>query len=177
MVDLAPYWLLVRHRVTDKHFSLAAFLHFRRNSGDGDSICHCADAISTTTGHCAATRVANLSSGLILPPCIRSGTPHGINGNICWEAKIEVDGTFVQAGKYRKRRGEWELVAWETAVPSRLEVKLPSDFQQQVETARATHHRFGQYSRALDQIRLRLEYRAIEKTELGANMFCSASTR
>ena len=49
--------------------------------------------------------------------------------------KIEVEGTFVQTGKYRKRRGEWELVTWETALPSRLEVKLPADFQQQLETS------------------------------------------
>ena len=80
--------------------------------------------------------------------------------------KIEVEGTFVQTGKYRKRRGEWELVAWETALPSRLEVKLPADFQQQLEMARTTYHRFGQYSQALDQIRLCLEHRAVEKAEL-----------
>jgi hypothetical protein len=80
--------------------------------------------------------------------------------------KVEVDGTFVQSGKYRKRRREWELVTWETALPSRLEVKLPADFQQQLDAARASYHRLGQYSQALDQIRLRLEHRAIEKTEL-----------
>ena len=80
--------------------------------------------------------------------------------------KIEVEGTFVQTGKYRKRRGEWELVTWETALPSRQEVKLPADFQQQLETARTTYHRFGQYSQAFDQIRLRLEHRAVEKAEL-----------
>ena len=43
-------------------------------------------------------------------------------------SKIEVEGTFVQCGKYRKRGQEWELVTWETALPSRLNVKLPSDF-------------------------------------------------
>ncbi len=80
--------------------------------------------------------------------------------------KIEVEGTFVQSGKYRKRREGWELVAWETALPSRLEVKLPSDFQQQIESAKTTYHRFGQYSRALDQIRLYLEHRAVERVEL-----------
>jgi hypothetical protein len=80
--------------------------------------------------------------------------------------KIEVEGTFVQSGKYRKRRGEWEFVTWETALPSRLEVKLPADFQQQLDAARTSYHRLGQYSQALDQIRLRLEHRAIEKTEL-----------
>jgi len=80
--------------------------------------------------------------------------------------KIEVEGTFVQSGKYRKRRGDWELVPWETALPSRLEVKLPPDFPQQMHHARTTHHRFGRYSRALDQIRLRLEHQAVEKAEL-----------
>ncbi|MGO9517794.1 MAG: hypothetical protein ACLPND_12175 [Candidatus Korobacteraceae bacterium] len=81
-------------------------------------------------------------------------------------SKIEVEGTFVQSGKYRKSRGEWDLVTWETALPSRLQVKLPPDFHLQVESAKATYHRFGQYSRALDQIRLCLEHRAVERAEL-----------
>jgi hypothetical protein len=81
-------------------------------------------------------------------------------------AKLEVDGTFVQSGKYRKRRGEWELVTWETALPSRLQAKLPDDFPQQLDAARQTYQRFGQYSEALDQIRLCLEYKALEKAEL-----------
>src|SRR3974377_1646664 len=80
--------------------------------------------------------------------------------------KIEVEGTFVQSGKYRKRRGVWELVTWEVALRSRLEVKVPADLQQQLDAARTTYHRFGQYSHALDQIRLRLEHRAVERAEL-----------
>jgi hypothetical protein len=80
--------------------------------------------------------------------------------------KIEVEGTFVQCGKYRKRHEQWELVTWETALPSRLEVKLPPDFHLQLESAKTTYHRFGQYSRALDQIRLCLEHRAVERGEL-----------
>ena len=81
-------------------------------------------------------------------------------------SKIEVDGTFVQRGKYRKRHDEWHLVTWESALPSRLNVKLPSDFPQQLEAAKAAHHLFGQYSRALDQMRLLLQHRAVEKAEL-----------
>ena len=80
--------------------------------------------------------------------------------------KMEVDGTFVPSGKYRKRRGQWELVTWETALPSRLEIKLAADFEQQLDAAKATYHRFGQYADAFEQIRLLLEYRAIEKSEL-----------
>ena len=81
-------------------------------------------------------------------------------------AKIEIEGTFVQSGKYRKRRGKWELVTWETALPSRLEVKLPPDFHLQMESAKTMYHRFGQYSRALDQIRLLLEHRAVGRAKL-----------
>jgi len=81
-------------------------------------------------------------------------------------AKLEEDGTFVRGGKYRKRGGEWELVSWETALPSRLAVRLPADFPQQIETAQTAYHRFGQYSRALDEVRFYLEHRAIERAEL-----------
>jgi len=62
------------------------------------------------------------------------------------ETKIEVAGTFVESGKYRKRHGAWDLVTWETAVPSRLEIKLRSDFQQQLEKGGTNPSSFGQYS-------------------------------
>lgn len=80
--------------------------------------------------------------------------------------KMEVDGTFVPSSKYRKRRGQWELVTWETALPSRLEIKLAADFEQHLDAAKAAYHRSGQYADAFEQIRLLLEYRAIEKSEL-----------
>ncbi len=88
-------------------------------------------------------------------------------------ARLEVDGTFVRSSKYRKRDGNWELIIWETALPSRLAAKLPADFPQQLETARTTYHRFGRYSHALDQIRSCLEHKAIERTEL--ERMCSAA--
>ena len=77
-------------------------------------------------------------------------------------------GTFLRSSKYRKRDGNGEWIIWETALPSRLAAKLAADFPQQLETARTTYHRFGQYSRALDQIRSCLEHKAIERTELEA---------
>ncbi len=80
--------------------------------------------------------------------------------------KIEVEGSFVRGGKYKKRRGDWELVDWETGLPSRLSVKLPTDFEQDIERARGMYIRFGQFSRALDQIRLCLEHKAIERKDL-----------
>ena len=80
--------------------------------------------------------------------------------------KMEVSATFVESGKYRRRRGEWELVQWETALPSRVEVKLPDEIQEQLDTARTAYRRFGQYSAALDRVRARIECQAVEKTEL-----------
>ena len=177
-VDLALCWLPASLPVTDKHSSLAAFLRFHRSSGAGGSMCHCAGATSTTTGHCAATCVASSSSGSIQPPSIRSGTARGISGNICWEQRSRSRARSYRAGKYRKRRGEWELVTWETALPSRLEVKLPADFQQQLEIRAELPITASVSIRGLlDQIRLCLEHRAVEKAELRANVFRAASSR
>ncbi len=81
-------------------------------------------------------------------------------------AKVEIDASFVRAGKYRVKSGAWDLIRWESALPSRLEVKLPNNLQEQVESARRTNHRFGQYSQALDPIRARIEREPIEKKEL-----------
>jgi hypothetical protein len=79
---------------------------------------------------------------------------------------VEIDATIVRAGKYRVKSGAWDLIRWESALPSRLEVKLPNNLQEQVESARRTYHRFGQYSQALDPIRARIEREPIEKKEL-----------
>jgi len=81
-------------------------------------------------------------------------------------AKAEIDATFVRTGKYRVKSGAWDLIQWESALPSRLEVKLPNNLQEQVESARIAYHRFGQYSQALDRIRARIEREPVEKKEL-----------
>jgi hypothetical protein len=81
-------------------------------------------------------------------------------------AKVELHGTFVETGKYRNRRGEWRLIKWETALPSRIEVKLPSDVADQIETARKSYHRFGEFSDALAKIRARIEREPMEREQL-----------
>jgi hypothetical protein len=79
---------------------------------------------------------------------------------------MEVNATFVKIGKYRWHRSDWQLVTWETALPSRLEIKLPADFEQQVEAAKRTYHRFGQYSPALEKVRSLIERKPMEKAEI-----------
>lgn len=81
-------------------------------------------------------------------------------------AKVGVRATFVQSGKYRRRRDDWELVQWEAALPSRIEVKLPADTADQISKARNDHHRFGQFADALACIRKRIESAPVERATL-----------
>jgi hypothetical protein len=81
-------------------------------------------------------------------------------------AKVELQGTFVQTGKYRHRNGQWNLLKWETALPSRIHVKLPTNIAEQIETARRSYHRFGQFSDALGKIRARIEREPMEREQL-----------
>ena len=81
-------------------------------------------------------------------------------------AKVELKGTFVETGKFRHWRGEWQLVKWETALPSRIVVKVPANLTEQVETARNRYHRFGEFSDALARIRARIECEPMEREQL-----------
>jgi len=80
--------------------------------------------------------------------------------------KIGINATFVQSGKYQQHAGAWRLAQWETALPSRIEVALPSSIAEQVAEARKTHHRFGEFSEALDLIRIRIESAPVERADL-----------
>ena len=80
--------------------------------------------------------------------------------------KFGVEATFVKTGKYRLRGGEWHLVDWETALPSRFKITLPCDTQEVLASARKLHHRFGQFFDAIQRIRLRLEQEPLERQEL-----------
>ena len=80
--------------------------------------------------------------------------------------KISLKATFVQGGKYQQHAGEWHLAQWETALPSRVEVALPSNILEQIAEARKTHHRFGEFAEALDLIRARIESGPVERADL-----------
>src|SRR5467141_2225342 len=80
--------------------------------------------------------------------------------------KIGVKATFVQSGKYHHCAGTWHLAQWETALPSRIEVALASSIAEQVAEARKTHHRFGEFSEALDLIRIRIGSAPVERADL-----------
>ena len=52
--------------------------------------------------------------------------------------------------------GEWQLVKWESALPSRIQVKLPTDIAKQIETARRSYQRFGEFSKHNSMFRLKI---------------------
>lgn len=81
-------------------------------------------------------------------------------------AKVGVKATFIQSGKYQQRGVAWHLVKWETALPSRTEATLPFNIAEQINEARQTHHRFGQFADALNRIRTRTESSPIERADL-----------
>jgi hypothetical protein len=80
--------------------------------------------------------------------------------------KFGIAATFVKGGKYRLRSGEWHLVNWETALPSRLKITLPADVQEGLTNARKMYHRFGQFFEAIQGIRLRIEREPLDRREL-----------
>ena len=81
-------------------------------------------------------------------------------------AKMSVQATLVQSGKYRYRGDSWELTRWETALPSRIEVTLPGNISEQISKAQSTYRRFGKFAPQLDQIRSRIEAAPVEREEL-----------
>jgi hypothetical protein len=81
--------------------------------------------------------------------------------------RFGVEATFVKSGKYRRRDDGWHLVAWETALPSRLQISLPADAQEVLANARKTYSRFGQFFDAIQGIRDRVEREPVERQELG----------
>src|SRR5712664_1184623 len=87
-------------------------------------------------------------------------------------SKLSIRATFVQSGKYHQRGGGWQLLKWQTAVPSRTEVTFPPRITEEVSEARRIHHRFGQFATAFDEIRARVEAVPIEKSDL--EKFCAA---
>ncbi len=73
--------------------------------------------------------------------------------------------TFVQSGRYSQKTNG-QLVKWETALPSRVEVTSPLNIAEQIAQARKVHHRFDQFAEAFDQIRVRIQSVPVERTDL-----------
>jgi len=81
-------------------------------------------------------------------------------------ATVEISADFIHAGRYRKRGGEWNLIEWETALPSRTELEMPEGLEEDILKARSTHTRFGQYWQQIDRLRAHVQEIPTERGEL-----------
>jgi hypothetical protein len=81
-------------------------------------------------------------------------------------ADIEVTADFIRTGHYRKKNGEWRLMDWETALPSRTRVICPDDLAHSVQNAQRVYVRFGCHFDQIDALRRRIEHVPMERDEL-----------
>ncbi|MCL4851248.1 MAG: hypothetical protein KJZ78_07665 [Bryobacteraceae bacterium] len=97
----------------------------------------------------------------------------GIHWDLTWNnwkhwlrSRIAADATFVRAGKYRLRNGEWVLRTWFVALPSRLQVTVPEGIPADMERARAIHTLLGQHAEVVGKIRAEVEKQPVEHAEI-----------
>lgn len=97
----------------------------------------------------------------------------GIDWDLTWNhwkqwlrTRIDVDATFVRAGKYRLQKGEWILRTWQTALPSRLRVTVPEGVGADVERARAIHALLGEHADVVEKIRGEVEAQPVEHLQI-----------
>jgi curved DNA-binding protein CbpA len=81
-------------------------------------------------------------------------------------ATVKISADFIHTGRYRKRGGDWKLIEWETALPSRTELEVPEGLEEDIIKARRTHTRFGQYWRQIDRLRAHVQEIPTERGEL-----------
>jgi hypothetical protein len=79
---------------------------------------------------------------------------------------VEISADFIHTGRYRKRGGEWKLIEWDTALPSRTELEMPEALEEDILKARRTHTRFGQYWQQIDRLRTHVQEIPTERGEL-----------
>ena len=82
------------------------------------------------------------------------------------EASLDVHAEFVKTGKYLRKGNQWKLVTWERALASRIEINLPDNLEEAVNTAKRSYRRFGQYSSWIEEMRQRIEREPMEKGTL-----------
>ena len=82
--------------------------------------------------------------------------------------KAGISGTFVASGMYRRNAGEWQLVRWETALPSRLNLSVPLDASIALSAAKRAFQRFGEHYDEIQSIRLRLDREPLDERALSA---------
>jgi hypothetical protein len=102
-----------------------------------------------------------------------SNVHQGLGWDLTWNhwkhwlrTRIEVEATFVHAGKYRLYNGEWILQKWQAALPSRLRVRAPSNVAEDIQHAQKIHAVLGAHADLVRHIRNQCEKIPIEHTQV-----------
>jgi hypothetical protein len=97
----------------------------------------------------------------------------GLNWDLTWnhwrqwlQSRVEVDATFVRTGKYRLQKGEWILLTWYAALPSRLRVTMPDGIADDVHRARAIHTLLGEHASVVESIRAEVQKQPVEYVQI-----------
>jgi hypothetical protein len=97
----------------------------------------------------------------------------GLNWDLTWshwkhwlQSRIEVNATFVRTGKYRLQKGEWILLTWYAALPSRLRVTMPDGIADDVHRARAIHALLGEHANVVERIRSEVQKQPVEHVQI-----------
>lgn len=97
----------------------------------------------------------------------------GLSWDLTWNhwkhwlrTRIEVEATFVHAGRYRLYNGEWILRKWQAALPSRLQVHAPSNLAEDLQHAQTIHALLGEHADLVQHIRNQCEKIPIEHTQV-----------
>lgn len=120
---------------------------------------------TTWTRSCATVSTGHRNRHTVkIPVCFcrpNRGTPPGISGNICWGQDGGERHLYLerQVSQTRRCMGVGSLGDSTAESPGG---SLARRFSAAIGDGQDDYHRFGQYSRALDQIRLCLEHRAID---------------
>jgi hypothetical protein len=118
--------------------------------------------------HLAVYRDIRRRIEILLDPCVLplSWEPSWNRWKHLVGLQAEIKSVFVETGKYRHRRGTWQLQVWETALPSRIELKVPGDASDRISKSRNNYLRFGQFADAFEAVRRDLESAPLERNEL-----------
>ena len=97
----------------------------------------------------------------------------GLGWDLTWNhwkqwlrTRIEIEATFVHAGKYRLYNGEWILQKWHAALPSRLQVHALTNVAEDIQHAQAIHALLGEHADLVQRIRNECEKNPIEHTQV-----------
>jgi hypothetical protein len=97
----------------------------------------------------------------------------GVEWDVTWNhwkhwlrGRIHVDATFVGSGEFQLHEGERVLRSWHTALPSRIQIRLPDDIADDIDRAKAIHALLGEHTDVVERIRSEAQRQPVEHVQI-----------